>query len=569
MTIHKMRNRTFPDTDFDMWKEAASTSLKGRPFDQLITKTIEGIDLQPLYTENNLLQQADGVLKQRIASIRNAKRENDWIVAQQHYVNDGKEFVAELKTSLERGNEAIVYDGSKPLEWDVHSLAEVAKLMIKYPVFVVNTEKEDSFLEVFDFIPNEERHAVKGAVYAPGWNKPIGLLNVRSICADISDAHHNGADAVTELALALAQAAELASDQDDFNSFAREFFVRFAIDTQFFIEIAKLRAFRVLWRAFCTAFNATEAADVPILVETSLRSYSKLDPYVNLLRAGNEAFSAVLGGADVITVHPHDRLTGPTAASTRHARNVQLVIKQESHAEKVIDPSGGSYFIETLTSELVEKAWSLFLEIELAGGYRTYISNGQLEQLLDLRRSARMEELSTGRKSLVGTNVYVDLNETVEANQTGYKIENRFAEKFEKSRSHFAIDQPKTVLVTFGEIKDFKPRADFVSGFLATGGIRSEWSPAFKNVSDALTWIVTEEPDYLIVCASPDVTEEVMEELLKELSNDVMVDVAGKYGDQLSRKWLDAGLTGFIFNNQDKIKKFNEISDKWKGAEKK
>ena len=144
--------------------------------------------------------------------------------------------------------------------------------------------------------------------------------------------------------------------------------MRFAVDTHFFMEIAKIRAFRVLWQALGTAFGETSVAHIPILSETSLRSYSKLDPYVNLLRAGNEAFSAVLGGADVITVHPHDVLTGTTPASVRYARNVQLVIKEETLVDKVIDPSGGSYFIETLTNELVEKAWDLFLEIDAAGG---------------------------------------------------------------------------------------------------------------------------------------------------------------------------------------------------------
>ena len=124
------------------------------------------------------------------------------------------------------------------------------------------------------------------------------------------EVHNLGADAVTELALALAQASELATAYDEFSSFAHEFFVRFAVDTHFFMEISKIRAFRILWNAFCLAYGETSTSHIPIWTENSLRSYSKLDPYVNLLRAGNEVFSAVLGGADVVTVHPHDVLTG-------------------------------------------------------------------------------------------------------------------------------------------------------------------------------------------------------------------------------------------------------------------
>ena len=114
--------------------------------------------------------------------------------------------------------------------------------------------------------------------------------------ADMWAVHHKGADAVTELALTIAQASELAAEHEEFSTFAESFFVRFAVDTHFFLEMAKIRAFRVLWQAFSSAFDENVNAYVPILVETSLRSYSKLDPYVNLLRAGNETFSAVLGG---------------------------------------------------------------------------------------------------------------------------------------------------------------------------------------------------------------------------------------------------------------------------------
>ena len=124
------------------------------------------------------------------------------------------------------------------------------------------------------------------------------------------------------------------------------------------------------------------------------------------MRAGNEAFSAVLGGADVITVHPHNVLTGTTPASIRYARNVQLVIKNETLVDKVLDPSGGSYFIDTLTNELVEKAWELFVEIDMAGGYKAYVESGKLEQLLKdtkfslCRRSFKRYEVTNWHKYL-------------------------------------------------------------------------------------------------------------------------------------------------------------------------
>ena len=139
-----------------------------------------------------------------------------------------------------------------------------------------------------------------------------------------------------------------------------------------------------------------------------MRSFSKLDPNVNLLRAGNETFSAILGGADIIQAHPHNILTGPNASSIRYSRNMQLVLKEETHVEKVLDPAGGSYFIEKLTEELVDEAWTLFLEIESKGGIKHFHESGRLqEKFLKLQT-----ETATGKKSLVGTNVYAELTQT-------------------------------------------------------------------------------------------------------------------------------------------------------------
>ena len=344
------------------------------------------------------------------------------------------------------------------------------------------------------------------------------------------DAHHKGADAVTELALVLADAANQASKADNFSDFADDFFVRFAVDTHFFMEISKFRAFRVLWQAFCSAYGVAEAPYVPIIATTSLRSYSKLDPYVNVLRAGNETFAAVLGGADVITVHPHNIITGPTNSSVRLARNIQLVIKEETHADKVIDPAGGSYFMETLTSELVEKAWALFLEIQSTGGYEAFIASGQIETLLEQRRG----EVSKGKQSLIGTNVYAELTDTNFTDWDGIQLEGRLAEPFEKLAALQKDSATRIALLTFGELKDFKPRADFVSGFLATGGMRAEWSPAFDNAQQAVSWLADEKPDYAIVCATSTLTETVMEQLLAGRPEELILDVAGKYDSALS-----------------------------------
>lgn len=550
-----MKTTTFNEVDFEQWKEAALQSLKGKPLESLITKTLEGIDLQPLYTLEDV--------EKRTHTARSPKKDLGWIVAQETYATNGEQLLAGLKESIARGNEALVFDGNKAVQWEEASLFELSQLMTKYPVFIKNMDVNNPILDAFESVPVSERSLVKGAISVSECTLSKGFSNLRTSGADLWIAHHKGADAVTELALALAQAANYADKQENFNNAAEDFFVHFAIDTHFFMEIAKLRAFRILWTAFCTAYKVVEAPYVPILTTTSLRSYSKLDPYVNLLRAGNEVFSAVLGGADVITVHPHDVLTGPSESSVRFARNIQLVIKEETQVDKVIDAAGGSYFIETLTSELVDKAWALFLEIEADGGYEIYVQNVQLEKLLDKRR----DQVAKGIKSLIGTNVYAELANTDYADWNGIAIEGRLAEPFENLRTKYGEKQPHTVLVTFGELNDFKPRADFVGGFLATGGIRSEWSPAFNDAQTAIDWLANEKPDYAIVCATPTLTASVMEQMLKKLPDNLILDAAGKYDAAITQQWLNAGLNGFVFSGQDKVQKLQEIHSKWTGGD--
>ena len=168
-------------------------------------------------------------------------------------------------------HDAIVYDGTQQLDWDESALKEIAQLMAHYPIFITNTKQDDPFLKAFTFVDETKRSAVKGAISVSGWTIPEGFLNLRTNGADKWTAHHNGADAVTELALVLAQAAQYIVEQGNFNRVAEGFFVRFAVDTHFFMEIAKFRAFRALWQAFSSAYGVMNAPYVPILAATSLR----------------------------------------------------------------------------------------------------------------------------------------------------------------------------------------------------------------------------------------------------------------------------------------------------------
>lgn len=541
-----MKEVEFKKPSYDEWKEASIKALKGKPFESLFTKTIEGITLEPLYTAESLMASIDGKLEEQVSSIRAMKEDRSFIVAQAAYGETIEEFVAQTEESLERGNQYVTV-GKVKFEWTEDALKQLAALLEKHP-FVINVE-DQNVLNVFNYIKDKE---VTGFIQSKETPNITDFQNVRKLNAYTLDAHYEGANAVQELAIALSKAAELAGDKD-FVEFEKQFFVSFAIDTKFFMEIAKLRAFRVLWKAFAKAYGVKNPQPVKIFTETSLRSFSKLDVYVNLLRVGNEAFSSVLGGADVVTVHPHDLLTNPTNQSVRIARNVSLVIKEESHVTKVLDPAGGSYYIETLTHDLVKEAWAKFVEIEEAGGYKAYVTSGKLQKELEETMTKRIQDVERRKTVLVGTNNFAKADEELPTDSF-YEVK-RIAEPFENLRQEFKKSPINVAILTYGVFKNIKPRTDFVKGVLATAGITAEVTDPFTDIDKAKEWLTKTTADYVIFSAIDDDTKEVIPTLLAAKPTGLLIDVAGKFDED----WQAQGLNGFVYAGQNIVEKLQGI----------
>lgn len=556
---NNMKNIEFEKPSYSEWQDAAIKALKGKPFESLLTKTSEGVTLEPLYTQESLVAKLGDELDQQVATIRSLQNGEVFRVAQQVYAETSEAFFAQLDDSLARGNEVVTVDSRVSFEWTEEILAQLATYFSEYSFKMTVKNENDPLLAVFNNIPTEQRQDVNGFIISNNPIKLVGLPNVRTLSADTVSFHNEGANAVQELAYALAIAAKYAEQEESFEAFAQKFYVSFALDTQFFTEIAKLRAFKVLWKAFSSAYGVTENVKVPTLAETSLRSFSKLDVYVNLLRAANEALSGLIGGADVFTVYPHDALTKPTEQSVRIARNVSLVLKEETNVLKITDPAGGSYFIESLTADFVKEAWALFLEIEAAGGIDAYTASGKLAEALEASYQARIKAAQTRKQSVIGTNIYANPADVLDS-ETNPLFANikRITIPFEQLRLQMTAANVKTGILALGSLKSSKPRADFVSGFLNTVGLVPEKSEPAVTAKEALAWLEATDAKYVVIAGNDDATKEMIPAILAEKPAHVIVDVAGKFKDE-EEAWLANGLNGFIFAGQNIIEKLNSV----------
>ncbi|WP_446935981.1 methylmalonyl-CoA mutase family protein [Lysinibacillus fusiformis] len=556
---NNMKNIEFEKPAYSDWQDAAIKALKGKPFESLFTKTNEGVTLQPIYTQESLVAKLGDELDRQVATIRSLQNCQAFQVAQQIHADTSEAFFAQLDDSLARGNEVITIDSRVNFDWTEDVLVKLASYFSEYSFKITIKDTKDPLLTVFDKIALDQREAVKGFIVS---NEPISLYafpSVRSVGANTVLYHNEGANAVQELAYALALAAKFVEQEESFEAFSKKFFVSFAVDTQFFTEIAKLRAFKVLWKAFSSAYDVTESVKIPTVAETSLRSFSKLDVYVNLLRSSNEALSGLIGGADLFTVHPHDALTKPTEQSIRIARNVSLILKEETNVLKVIDPAGGSYFIESLTADFVKEAWALFLEIEEAGGIDEYTASGKLAEEVEKSYQSRIHAAQTRKQSLIGTNIYANPADALECETNPlFASIKRSAIPFEKLRAEMTAADVKTGILALGTLKSSKPRADFIAGFLNTVGLVPEKSEPAATVEEAIAWLKATEAKYVVIAGNDEDTKEFVHAILADKPAGVLVDVAGKFKDE-EEAWLANGLNGFIFAGQNIIEKLQSV----------
>lgn len=403
----------FEPADFDAWKKQVVKEVKGEEaFAALYKTTAEGVHVHPYYT----LADIEG---KDFSAISTAKQ--DWTI--QEHVNINGTDTAEKITQdlLNKGTEQVVFI--------VNDELVINKL----------THLESNTLCAKGFIPSSSKAYVDALMVLAengDWGSIPSIINKSNTTylVDAAPYHNAGANTCTEIALTLAHANEY------LNLGVQKLTLNLAVGSDYFFEIAKLRAMRKLYALLAQQYSADEA--VTIQCETALNNKTIYDYNNNILRTTSEAMSAVVGGCDALYVYPYDVLfKQPHDFSARIARNIQLVLKKESYLDKVTDAAHGSYYIESLSNEIATKSWDLFKEIEAKGGWIAGIQSGFLQETVTKQAQATQQLVDEGKQVILGVNKYPNANEKMKGEIEPVQLADnklfplhRFAAKAEQER---------------------------------------------------------------------------------------------------------------------------------------
>jgi len=378
----------------------------------------------------------------------------------------------------------------------------------------------------------------------------------KAIRADLL--HEAGAHAVEELGYGIAagveRLAELAATLP-VDIVAPQIEFVFAVGPSYFLEIAKLRAARLLWAQVVTAFGPQDdcACRMRLHVRTPRRNKSAYDRYTNLLRVTTETLSAVLGGCDQVTVTPF-------GFDPHLALNVQRILQEESHVDAVADPAGGSYYIEALTDSLAREAWKVLQRTEAEGGYSQALASGSMEKALAATRAAREKAYSARRRALVGVNNYPDITEKTPADLpepefAGSLPQVRLAEPYEQIRRRTTEHAratgryPKVLLLARGDVKMRGARANFCMNFFGCAGFDIVVAEEYRGT----------DADLIILCSSDAEYLALAHEVCPQVKAPVLV--AGNPKEQIAALQA-AGVQGFVHIFSDAIQTLTQWQDK-------
>lgn len=576
MSQVNLRNE-FPPVSTEEWEKAINADLKGADYaKKLIWNTWEGVNVKPYYRSEDLkdLGWLLANLPGEFPYARGSKKlANDWEVRSEIFESDLAQANASALRNLSRGCDGVsfsvicregrIFGQNVQSQQDFDTLIngiDLKKTALHldfsghakqaYSYLVAAAEKQNALAEVkgslvYDPIQKlaatgklcYDRDGLRKAVAELAKNVAAKTPGVRAITVQTHAYHNAGSNILQELAIALAAGTEYMDALTEAGmtgvEAAKSIGFSFSIGSNYFFEIAKIRAFRVLWAAILKEYKAEDVAPY-VHGRTSMWNATQFDPNVNMLRGTTEAMSAVIGGVDALTVVPYDAVfRTPDEFSYRIARNTQLILKSESALQRLIDPAAGSYYIESMTDTLATKAIEQLKLIEAKGGIIAALLDGSIQKEIADVQSKKEKAIIARREVLLGTNQYPNLTETIstsiqlpegvpykESNEghsccskVGCTIEvkplaiRRGAEVFEKMRlSTEAFAQktgsaPKVFIWTAGNLAMRLARATFVKNFYGCAGFASIDTNGIKTAEEGIALAKSHNPDIFVICS--------------------------------------------------------------------
>ncbi len=416
----------FPASSKQQWRSQAVTDLKGKDFNEtLVWKTEEGFEVEPYLTNEDLVPEKTQAIqaaqktaigwlnipvmiyeneKNTSIQIKNATGNGaDGIVLNLQNTDIQNVNLSLLLSSIKLSETPIVFHVSHSADLLINNLRKFIHYQMKGGVnydllstLFLNNSLPDKFFD-------EQKSVIERSNDSP---------NFKTLCVDTSIFHNLGANTVQELAYGLSVAVTYLDRLTDLglsvDIVISKIYFSVSVGTNYFMEVAKLRALRYLW-SLVNGKSSGFGVQLPLTIQAvnSIFYDSSELPHTNMLRATTEAMSAVMGGCDMLSLHAYDEvLNTSNDFSERIARNVSSILSEESYLDKVADPAAGSYYIESLTQQLVTEAWALFLRVEEMGGYMAACEHGFIKQTIEAAHQLKKSNLESGKAVKIGVNKY-------------------------------------------------------------------------------------------------------------------------------------------------------------------
>lgn len=594
------------------WLDKIQVDLKGADFNKrLVWRTNEGFDVPPFYRREDVLKlSTPDSLPGEFPYVRgNKKNCNCWYIRQNIDASDATAANEKARDILTRGVNSLGFNipgdcvsngfvdtllngidcENVELNFNTckrHTL-ELAQILTSY--FETKGYDKTKIVGSLDWDPMEKM-VMKGHDVTPVLSFAVQIVDAlktyphfRCISVNAVSLNNAGAYIVQELGYAMAWGNEylnmLTEAGVDADLAASKIVFNLGISENFFMEIAKFRAARLLWAEIVKKYEPKDESSCMMCVNaiTSKYNMTLFDSYVNLLRSQTESMSAALAGVHSIVVTPFDAVyETPNDFSERLARNQQLLLKEESHLDKVVDPAAGSYFVEELTTSLANEGWKIFIKVENEGGFLEAVKKGTVQDDINATNAKRHEAVAKRKEFILGTNQFPNFTETSEGkrprvcncscgghHEADFKsIESsRLAADYEALR--LKVEEsgktPVAFMLTIGNLAMRQARAQFSCNFLACAGYKVIDNLGFNSVEEGVDAALKAGADIVVLCSSDDEYAEYAVPAFKYLAGRAMFVVAGAPAcmDDLKA----AGIENFIHvrcNVLETLKEYNE-----------